>query len=180
MRTLGKLFALILFIAAGVWFYFAPHLVLRDMHAAVQAKDAAKLSGHVNFAALKDSVKTSLNAKLFSSTPDKDNPLTALGAAMAGAIINPAVDALVTPESVAKMMQGHKPKPSAPAPAPDPNAPTDPAAAKSDTEQHMGYESFDRFVVTTKRKNSTEEPLALVFQRDGWFGWKLSAVRLPW
>jgi hypothetical protein len=43
----------------------------------------------------------------------------------------------------------------------------------------MSYESFDRFVVTVKKKGSTEEPLGLVFNRDGIFSWKLSALRLP-
>ena len=43
----------------------------------------------------------------------------------------------------------------------------------------MGYEDIDRFVVTVKKKDGGAGPLAFVFKREGWFGWKLVALRLP-
>jgi hypothetical protein len=52
-------------------------------------------------------------------------------------------------------------------------------SSDSDPDTSMSYESFDRFVVTVKKKGTTEEPLGLVFNRDGMFSWKLSALRLP-
>lgn len=157
----------------SVWFFFTPHLAVSTMKSAAEARDAAKLSSHVNFPALKESLKASFNAKLASEvTKEKDgDPFSALGAAMAAAFINPMIDALVTPESLAMMMKGDKPQPGTNAAA----------STKSDTDVNtaMSYESFDRFVVTVKKKGEASDPIGLVFNRDGLFSWKLSAIRLP-
>lgn len=160
------------FVIFSTWFYFAPYLAVSGMKSAAEAKDAVKLSDYVNFPALKESLKASFNAKLTSDVvKEKDgNPFAALGATLAAAFINQMIDAFVTPESLAMMMRGDKPQ-----------------SAKniektkfldSNVDTSMTYESFDRFVVTVKKKGTTEEPLGLVFNRDGMFSWKLSAVRL--
>lgn len=168
------LLAAALSLLAAVWFFYTPHLAVRSMRAAAQERDAAKLSSRVNFPALKESLKASFNAKIAAETAKEkeSNPFAALGAAMAAAFISPLIDALVTPESLAMIMQGDKPqlgmgKKDAPKAAPD-------------TETSMSYESLNSFVVTIKKKNDTQEPVGLVFNRDGLFSsWKLSAIRLP-
>ncbi len=172
MSTKIKLSLAFILIAFSTWFYFTPHLAVIGMKSAAEAKDAAKLSSYVNFPALKDSLKASFNAKLASEvTKEKDNPFAALGGALAAALINPMIDALVTPESLAMMMKGDKPQLTENT---EKTKPSD-----SDADISMSYESFDRFVVTVKKKGTTEEPLGLVFNRDGLFSWKLSALRLP-
>lgn len=173
MSTKIKLSIAIIFVAFSTWFYFTPHLAVSGMKSAVEAKDAAKLSRYVNFPALKESLKADFNAKLASEVAKETdgNPVAFLGAALAAAFINPMIDALVTPESLAMMMKGDKPQLA-----------TNTEEAKSsdsDVDISMSYESFDRFVVTVKKKGTSEEPLGLVFNRDGIFSWKLSALRLP-
>ena len=173
MNNKTKVFIAIVLVACGTWFYFSPHLAVSQMKSAAEAKDAAKLSDYVNFPALKESLKASFNAKLASGvTKEKDtNPFAALGALMAAALINPMVDALVTPENLAMMMKGEKPLPTK---STEQTTPSD-----SDADTSMFYESFDRFVVTVKIKDTAEEPYGLVFSREGMFSWKLSALRLP-
>jgi len=173
MSTKAKFFFAIVFVAFSTWFYFTPHLAVSGMKSAAEEKDAAKLSDYVNFPALKESLKASFNAQLASEVAKEEdgNPFAALGAAMAAAFVNPMIDALVTPESLAMMMKGDKPQPAKKS---EQTKPSD-----SDTDTSMSYESFDRFVVTVKKNGSTEEPLGLVFNRDGIFSWKLSALRLP-
>lgn len=167
-----KLSIVFILIAFSTWFYFTPHLAVSGMKSAAEAKDAAKLSGYVNFPALKESLKASFNAQLASEVEkEKDNPFAALGGALAAAFINPMIDALVTPESLAMMMKGNKPQPA------ENTEKTNPS--DSDVDISMFYESFDRFVVTVKKKGTAEKPLGLVFNRDGLFSWKLSALRLP-
>lgn len=160
-------------IVFGVWFFFTPYLTVSGMKSAAEARDSAKLSGYVNFPDLKESLKATLNAKLaWDVTKAKDgNPFAALGAAMATAFINPMIDALVTPESLAMMMRGDKPHPG--------KNGTQSPQSDSSADTSMSYESFDRFVVTVKKKGETGEPVGLVFNRDGMFSWKLSAIRLP-
>ena len=173
MNTKTKLSIAIAFAALGAWFYFTPHLAVSEMKSAAEAKDAAKLSAYVDFPAVKESFKASLNAKLAMQAPKEQdgNPFAALGAAMAAALINPMVDALITPEGLAMMMKGDKPQPGVNA---EQAQQTD-----SNTDTSMSYESFDRFVVTVKKKGAAEEPLGFVFNREGMFSWKLSALRLP-
>lgn len=182
MNTKNKLAIAIVVVAFSTWFYFTPHLAVSAMKSAAEAKDAAKLSDYVNFPAVKDSLKASFNAKLASEVPKNNgNPFGALGAALAVAFINPMIDALVTPESLAMMMKGEKPKPannSVQSPSPESEIVAS-KSSESDDDTSMSYENFDRFVVTVKKKGSTEEPVGLVFNRDGIFSWKLSALRLP-
>ena len=172
MRTKTKLSFAVLFVALSMWFYFTPHLAVREMKSAAEAKDAAKLSGYVDYPVLKESLKASFNAKLASEVvkEHEGNPLAAFGTAMAAIFINQMIDVLVTPESLAMMMKGDKPQPAEKSKQAKPS--------DSDADTSMSYESFDRFVVTVKKKGSTDEPLGLVFIRDGMFSWKLSALRL--
>jgi len=157
----------------SVWFFFTPHLTVSAMKSAAEARDAAKLSSYVNFPALKDSLKASFNAKMVSEIQKKKdgNPFSALGVAMAAALINPMIDALVTPESLAMLMEGEKP-------GHERNT-TASAQSEPNTETVMSYESFDRFIVTIKKKEKAGEPIGFVFNRDSLFSWKLSAIRLP-
>lgn len=168
-----KLSIIILFVAFGTWLYFTPYLAVSGMKAGAEAKDAVKLSSYVNFPALKESLKASFRAKLASGAAKKPegNPFGAVGAALAAAFVNPMIDALVTPESLAMIMKGDKPQPIQNAAQSKPS--------ESGSETSMSYESFDRFVVNVKKKGETGEPYGLVFNRDGLFSWKLSALRLP-
>ena len=180
MTNKSKLLIAILLVALAGGIFFSPHFAVNAMKSAAEARDAAKFSGYVNYPALKESLKASFNAKLASEAmKDKGGqPNAALGAALAAAIINPMIDALVTPESLAVMMSGDQPQPGKSATAPSPTRTT---VAKDDTSERslMAYERFDRFVVTVKNKGNASETVGFVFNRDGLFSWKLSAIRLP-
>lgn len=162
-----------LFAVFCVWFFFTPYLAVNSMKSAAETRDVAKLASHVDFPALKESMKATFNAKLVAEAAKgkQGNAIPALGAAMAAAFINPMIDALVTPESLAMMMKGEKPqsgKDGVPSRESDPG-----------TDTSMAYESFNRFVVAVRKKGEAGEPVAFVLNRDGLFSWKLSAIRLP-
>jgi hypothetical protein len=162
-----------LFAVFSVWFFFTPYLAVNSMKSAAEARDAAKLASHVDFPALKESLKATFNARLAAEVAKgkQGNAFPALGAAMAAAFINPMIDALVTPESLAMMMKGEKPqsgKDGAPPRESDPG-----------TDTSMSYEGFNRFVVAVRKKGEAGEPVAFVLKRDGLLSWKLSAIRLP-
>lgn len=160
----------------GVWFYFTPYIAANNMKKAAEANDSATLSSYINFPSLKESLKANFNAMLATEVvKSKDsNPFEALGAALAAAFINPMIDALVTPESLAMMMQGNKPDLEKGAARTEKK----PSGA-SDTEMTMGYESFDRFAVSVKKKGDADDPVTFVFHREGLLTWKLASLRLP-
>ncbi|MGA0808948.1 MAG: hypothetical protein ACO3PI_07855, partial [Burkholderiaceae bacterium] len=88
------------------------------------------------------------------------------------ALVNPIVDAIVTPEGIAAIMRGEQPMDRSGAKGKSTNS-------KSDVETAVHYESLDRFVVSLKELGSSKDPLMLVFHRDGIFSWKLSELRFP-
>jgi len=163
-RTLGLALGVLVLGAAA--FYSAPYLVLWRMRGAVERGDAAAISAHVNFPLLRENLKGSLSAAMTQRSERQSSAgVSAFGALLAGAIVEPMVDAMVTPEAVAKMMRGQKPTQNGA------------AALPTELATDMGYEDLSTFVVTTKRPEQPDG-VSAVFTRDG-LSWKLSAVRLP-
>jgi len=162
-----------IFVMLSVWFYFTPHRVVDNMRTAAESKNAAMLSRYVDYPALKESLKVSVNSTLSPNKPDKSSgdPFAVLGAALTGAFIESMIDKLITPEGLSMMLQGDVLQLNA-----DGKNNKSPAA---DFETSMGYKSFGSFVVTITRKASKESPVALIFSREGLFSWKLTGVRLP-
>jgi hypothetical protein len=168
----SKTVAAALLAVLGIWFYLTPYHAYSGMTEAAENRDTVALANYVNFPALKESVKANVNAK-FSAEIAKQrdsHPAAALGAAVASALINPMVEALITPDSLSAMIRNGVP------PSEDAgNA----AAPESQTETTKGYEGFNRFVVKVRQQNTTREPVVFVFHREGLLSWKLSAMRLP-
>jgi len=161
----------VLLLGGAALFYAMPYLVIWSMYQAVKTGDSAALVSHVDFPSLRGSIKSNLDQSV-SNTLSKVGmgPLGAIGARVANSLASPIIDAVVTPEGVAKMMSGQKPTAAGmSAPAPAPSSGEDPVVS-------MGYESFGTFVVYAGRNDTG--PLGLVFTRDG-LSWKLSAVRFP-
>jgi hypothetical protein len=161
-------------LAAGAWLYATPYLAVDGMRSAAQARDAQRLSGYIDFAAVKADLKDALNAKITGNARASDNPLGAMGAALGAMVINPMVDLFVTPDAIADMMKGHKPtlagRDGGRGGKPD---------ADAGTETIMGYEGLNRFVVSVRRHGDDAEPIAMVMRREGLAAWKLVALRLP-
>jgi hypothetical protein len=165
----GLMLALLLLAAAG-WWFGSPYWILWRMQSAAAARDSEALSARVDWPALRENTKAQLRGKLERERAKApEGGLGDLGAAIAGAMIGPAVEALVTPETVRAAFLV-RPEPSATgAPAP---------AAKSEEAP----EEFD--VVRTgasqfrlRRKGAPEGEGELVFRREG-LSWKLAAIEL--
>ncbi len=174
-KSAFSVFAVILCLS----FYFTPHLAVHNLQNAAEARDAAKISSYVDFPALKESLKANFNAMMAKEVANKatENGFEALGMAFAAALVNPLIDALVTPESLAMMLEGEKSLNKAFV-----NNDSDSkssSTAHDEPETTLSYESFNSFVVNVTKKNSKDKPLGFVFSRDGLLGWKLTALRIP-
>ena len=188
MKRKGVWLLAAVFLAAAGWFIYAPYHAVYRMREAAANRDPVALARYINFPSVRESLKANVNAKLLSemSEKSKDNPF-AVGAAFAMALVGPIVDAMVTPEALAMMMQGETPPlekrkektlPRAPSPpASPPPATSQYPAPKTDISMH--YESIDRFVVNARKGGTTREPVVFVLEREALFTWKLSAIRLP-
>ncbi|WP_018607014.1 DUF2939 domain-containing protein [Uliginosibacterium gangwonense] len=180
MNKKARLAAAALVVVLGAGFYATPYITVAQMRSAAQAKDADKLSRYVDFPALRENLKTTFNEKINAQiAQSKDaSPFGALGAAVAGALINPMVDAMVTPQSLSMIVQGQQPKGEKPQEEAIPAADAASKPEDSSTDVSMGYEGFDQFAVNIKHKDSGE-PVSLIFHREGLISWKLAALRLP-
>ena len=94
--------------------YASPYWTLREMRNAIAEKDADAFSSHVDFPALRESVRAqvmiAMQARL--GTPEmKSNALAGLGMLLGMALINQVIDTIVTPAGVMTLMAEGTAKP---------------------------------------------------------------------
>lgn len=145
--------------------YATPFLALHQLREAARTNDAQALAALVDFPAVRESLKLGLRARLIGGDV---NPANVMGAEVAGALLGPMVDVLITPASLGRLLQGEPPAQAA--------API--SAAPAQVETQMGYESPSQFVFAIKPRGSDDDPVELVLRRDGLWRWKLAALRL--
>jgi hypothetical protein len=176
-KTLITLVALLLTVLAGtlVYAYASPYLTIGRVRRAAAAGDADTVNAHVDFPALRESIKGWMGvamAQHMARSDMKNNPFAGVGAALATMMLDGVVTAMVTPETVRMMLEGQRPQPRRRDGSQ--REPTPP----SDTDMEMGYESYDRFIVKVRDMRKPTNEFTMVWHRTG-FTWKLSAIRLP-
>jgi hypothetical protein len=194
--------AIIVIITFGAASFASPFWAMRQLRAAAAAGDPAALEKYVDFPALRESVKTELQATVIApmvaNSKLKDSPIAGLGAMMATAMLGPVVDSMVSPAGIAKMVQGHPEAMGAappdasepaspatqsatPAAAPTTSAPDSSSQAERKAVVHpvSHYDGLSHFVVTYDVDGSTAKSAQLILRRDGPFSWKLAGVKLP-
>ncbi len=168
---LVPLFSLALCVFAA-WMYFSPYLAYRNLTRAADRGDVEALNELVDFPALRTSFKENLkNAVAREISADADNPLAAMGGALAGMLTSRVVDAAVTPAGIAALTRGNDPTEGDGADQADENA-----RENENVERDRRYEGLNRFAVRYLDKENGGEQYALILRRDG-LGWKLSGVR---
>ncbi|NBV18419.1 MAG: DUF2939 domain-containing protein [Janthinobacterium sp.] len=153
--------------------YASPYYALRQIKTALAERNADALAAHVDFPALRASVKAQLEAGMARSieaTAGRDNPFAALGQSIAGAMLGKMVDAMVSPAGVVALVNKSAVSPQADA---NGDAPADGAQDKADYS--AAYAGINKFVV---RARDGRQEGALVLQRHGIWTWKLSGIEL--
>ncbi len=177
-----KWIVLVALVAAGLLAYVAagPYLTIRAIGQAVQEEDARALARHVDFPALRTSLKAQVSDAIVreAGAEAQASVLGALGLTVATGLAGGMVDAMVTPLGMGALMEGHKlwnrgsglAPPSRGAPA------ADGAAATPLKTADNAYESPSRFTATVY--DDRGRPVVFVLTRQG-LRWKLSDIRLP-
>ena len=161
-------------IAIAATAYASPYYALRQIKTALAERNADALAAHVDFPALRASVKTQLEASMARSieaTAGSGNPLAALGQSIASAMLGKMVDTMVSPAGVVALVNKSAVSPQADA---DADAPADGARKKA--EYSAGYAGVNTFIV--RPKDGKAQDGALVLQRHGVWGWKLSSIEI--
>ena len=156
------------------WYAASPYIALHQMRSAAESKDAATLSEHIDFPAVKESLKASFSAAMMAEVTQssQDDPFAGAGAALAIAMVGPMVDALVTPQAIAMLMQGEKPELER----------YDVQVASTPRQEpavSYGYTGLNTFKVDVSDKSDPNAKIGLRLKRHGLFSWKLTSVDMP-
>lgn len=170
-------------VALCVWAWFAPHLTVHAMRKAAERGDAEALSSHVDFPALRESVRAQFAARV-SDRLGGDSGWRRLGADFATTLASPAIDAMVSPEALAMLFAGRDMRDRYAAPPEAPPPATDAAESRGGIDTghwrlSMGYDDLSTFSVKVVNDGMGPAPSRLVFKRHNLLWWKLSGIELP-
>lgn len=169
--------------ALCTWIWFAPHLTVHAMRKAAERGDAEALSSHVDFPALRESVRVQLAARV-SDRLGGNSAWSRLGADFATTLASPAIDAMVSPEALAMIFAGRdmRDRYTEPADAASPAARATDSRGGIDTGRwrlSMGYDDLSTFSVSVANDGMGPAPSRLEFKRHKLLWWKLSGIELP-
>ena len=158
------------YVAAG------PFLTVNAIRDAVRAQNMPELSRHVDFPALRGSLKLQLDDYLVRRAgPEvQSNAFGAIALRIASGMAGGTVDAMVNPAGLAAMMGGRNVWQRASGGGARADTGTPPADPLQDARYR--FESPSRFIATVL--DDAGQPVVFVLTREG-LGWKLSDVRLP-
>lgn len=162
MRRWLVILLLLAVVAAGGWVWGSPYLAVRAMEKAAEAGDAEALSAHVDYPAVRQSMKSQLR-KRFASQAGAGGD-TALGALVATGLADGLIDAGITPEGIRAIFA---------AGAVDAARGRRPAALDA-RKMELRRDSLGRFRLVRGDGRGG----ALLFALRG-IGWKLVGIELP-
>ena len=180
-RRRTGLFVAVAFGLLGGAYLASPWVVTNRMRRAAEAGDGERLARYVDYPALRQSLAEEIQAGILGrragepgQQPERRGPFAAFGEALAGTMVSAFVESMVTPESVAAMVErGRVERGDASS-----RSARDPGSRKP-VERRRHYESLDVFDVDMHDPETKELLVTLVFHRERPFGWKLAGVRLP-
>ena len=155
----------------------SPLLAARSLVQAAKTGNEQALERQVDFPAFRASLKDELSARMVAEMrkDDRLGGLSGLGMLLAPTLVSGAVDAFVTPQAIAVMVQeGQAPKPDLAKVEPD----VGPKPESKKVRQSWGYRDLDTFAVTLTRDDRPDEQVSLLMKRRNLFGWKLAGIDL--
>lgn len=177
MKKWIALFALALALLLG-YVAAGPFLTVHAIRSAVKEGNTGELSKHVDFAAIRLSLKAQVDDYLVRRAgPEvQSNPFGAIGLSLAGSLAGTAVDAIATPMGIGAVLEGRKLLRRVDGSASRRDAYQPVAPAEPLKELSYRFESPSRFTATVA--NADGDPVVFVLTRDG-LSWTVTDVRLP-
>lgn len=171
-------FAAAIAVAAGAALYASPYWELHSLSTAVRDKDAAKVSEYVDFVLLRDSVKELLAARMDAEMTTRgvpaDNPFANFAQTFVKGMLNQAVDAMVSPSGVVRLLQGSSPAGALPGAAPALSAGGGAERASGSSNKprfHVDYRNYSTVHVSPEGRE-----VGFIFHRYGLLSWKMVGI----
>jgi hypothetical protein len=169
-----KLIVLLIVVAVafGALFAASPWWTLFEMSMAVKERDDARFARHVDFAALREDLKGSMQARMIGEMErrgDAGDPAGAAGMALGMLLADRMMDEVISPEALRALFEQARAMDGAGGPG-----------SSGSIKQMVEASEVDWRGLSEFRLVNTANPAApeLEFRRDGLLNWKLSGVEL--
>ena len=177
----------ILLLFAGFSFY-SPYLAAKNMKKYAENSQTEKLNNLINYPLLKENLKNNFNKlmleevekKRAASGKERNPTAEMLGAAIVSAIAGPVIDALITPDNLAKLIKnGEKPefKLKSLKENKENKSSFDSPPKKHKIKSY--YQDYYNFVIDVfpDDKFDQEEKVSFILSRTGFFSWQLINIK---
>jgi hypothetical protein len=167
-----------LIIAGGVmlaifvgYYFLSPFVLLRSLTEAARTGDQDALAADIDFPEVKDDLKGQLGdviaRRAMGTRQHRHSSLEDFALALSPAMGSQVIDAAITPGNVAVILR----RPA--------KVSGDSAAHSSLWRGHFTWTDFNHLEARYANRNRSDEALTIVLERQGIFGWKVVALRLP-
>ena len=167
----------VLLLALGAYVVAGPYLAINGIRTALIEQDTGRLERHVDFPALRVSIKAKMQDKLARRTGDMQSNLAgAFALSIANNFVGSGVDAMVTPLGIGALLQGRSLWKKSLGETVDGDSYSKAVPVDPLKQAVRRYESPSRFTATVLDEEG--KPMVFVFKRNG-LRWKLADIRLP-
>ena len=167
----------VLLLALGAYVVAGPYLAINGIRTALIEQDTGRLERHVDFPALRVSIKAQMEDKLARRTGGMQSNLAgAFALSIANNFVGSGVDAMVTPLGIGTLLQGRSLWKKSIGETVDGDSYSKAVPVDPLKQAVRRYESPSRFTATVLDEDG--KPMVFVFKRNG-LRWKLADIRLP-
>ena len=167
----------LLLLALGAYVVAGPYLAINGIRTALIEQDTGRLERHVDFPALRVSIKAQMQDKLARRTGDMQSNLAgAFALSIANNFVGSGVDAMVTPLGIGALLQCRSLWKKSLGETVDGDSYSKAVPVDPLKQAVRRYESPSRFTATVLDEDG--KPMVFVFKRNG-LRWKLADIRLP-
>jgi hypothetical protein len=166
--------AALLAVAVGV-FVLSPWWSLAGLARAAITADKQRLALYVDFPRVRENLRAQFNAQIAASMAEemKDNPFAALGTLLGSAIVDKAVEAFVTADGFARLMQEA---------LRDNHADTESTASQAEVAQKLygqvGLEWLSLSAIRAFVPDETDQPAVTVLLERSGLTWRVVDIEL--
>jgi hypothetical protein len=161
-------------IAGVIYSYLSPRLALDSIRAAAKARDVDRLRELIDFDSVKSNLKDDVKARLVTSAQKdlKNNPYAGLGFLLINAMVDPMVDAIVSPAGLSALVDNGRVEGQVPG-----NVSRDATNPIAVLEQN--YVNYSLYRIKIGQQESPADALTFTLRREGFGTWRLSRIALP-
>ena len=173
-------------IGGGAYLAATPYISINQFREALEQRDLPAIERHVDFPAVRESLKEQLKAKLIEEIGRRSEgnnwfnlSLGALGYAIAEPMIEAAVNVYVFPAGMKALIAGTEPAMPDSLQSADEQPTDQPRPADAAADVQLSYKTPNLFVISARDTSLPQQTIKFNFVRSNLVDWKLTSISLP-